>query len=86
LGDPQRKTEIQDALSEVLGVNCRLRLVLASQFTPRNATPSTPVVNPAPAASGADQASGPPAADEEVPEMISRWAAERGAEVSIVQE
>jgi DNA polymerase-3 subunit gamma/tau len=67
LGDAQRRAEIRDALSEVLGTNCRLRLMLASEYVPR------PQANPTPAA-----------ADEQVPEEISRWAAEHGGQAKIV--
>jgi DNA polymerase-3 subunit gamma/tau len=35
LGDPRRRDEIQDALAEVLGVNCRVKLVMESEHTPR---------------------------------------------------
>ena len=34
LGDPQRKVEIQDALSEVVGGSCHVKLVLASEYVP----------------------------------------------------
>ena len=79
LGDPQRKAEIQDALTEVLHAGCRLKLVLASEYVPRQQT------NPAPppaqsGSTGADAETG----DEQVPEAISRWAEERGGEVKFV--
>jgi hypothetical protein len=35
LGDPRRRAEIQDSLAEVLGVNCRVKLVMESEHTPR---------------------------------------------------
>ena len=35
LGDPQRKMEIQEALSEVLQTRCRLKLVLAAEYLPQ---------------------------------------------------
>ena len=42
LGDPQRKMEIQEALGEVLGIKCRLKLVLASEHQPsRPANPQS---------------------------------------------
>jgi DNA polymerase-3 subunit gamma/tau len=69
LGDPQRKMEIQDALSEVLHIGCRLRLVLAREYIPRHATPSTAA----------------PALDDKDLDQISRWAEERGGQASIVQ-
>ncbi|MGD2206010.1 MAG: DNA polymerase III subunit gamma/tau [Anaerolineae bacterium] len=73
LGDPQRKMEIQDALTKVLDTKCRLELVLASEYTPRQQTPApekTPVAV---------------AADDGVPDPISRWAEEHGGEASIIQ-
>jgi hypothetical protein len=69
LGDPQRKMEIQDALSEVLHTGCRLRLVLAQEYSPQPSTPSTAA----------------PALDDEDLDQISRWAEERGGQASIVQ-
>ena len=79
LGDPQRKAEIQDALSEVLHAGCRLKLVLASEYVPRLQTnPDPPPAQSEPV--GPDAETG----DEEVPEAISRWAAERGGEVKFV--
>ncbi len=75
LGDPQRKTEIQEALSEVLGATCRLKLVLASEYTPRRAAkPAMPSNRPS-----------PPALGEQEIDEISRWAEERGGETRIVQ-
>jgi DNA polymerase-3 subunit gamma/tau len=115
LGDPQRRTEIQDALTEVLHARCRLRLVLASEYTPRRpANPAPPGPTPAgstPAGPGSVAASAPEAIppssapvetgsveaspeengpdtgaeeDQEVPEAISRWAAERGGQARFV--
>jgi DNA polymerase-3 subunit gamma/tau len=79
LGDPQRRTEIQDALTEVLHADCRLKLVLASEYVPRQQTnPAPPPAQSEPA--GEDAETG----DEQVPEAISRWAAERGGEVKFV--
>ncbi len=79
LGDPQRRSEIQDALAEVLHVDCRLKLVLASEYVPRQQTnPAPPLAQSEPA--GEDAAT----LDEQVPEAISRWAAEHGGEVKFV--
>ena len=36
LGDPRRRVEIQDALTEVLGVRCRIKLVMESEHKPRS--------------------------------------------------
>jgi DNA polymerase-3 subunit gamma/tau len=41
LGDAQRKREIQDALGEVLRTQCRLKLVLATEYAPRQQQAST---------------------------------------------
>jgi DNA polymerase-3 subunit gamma/tau len=94
LGDPQRRTEIQDALVEVLHARCRLRLVLASEYAPRrprNAMPPPPVpsepelAEPSAADIGSKKADPDDEAEEdEVPEVISRWAAERGGQARIV--
>lgn len=79
LRDPQRTMEIQDALSEVLGLPCSLKLVLASEYVPQQRAPSRPVE------SGPDQtAAAPPLGDQALDE-ISRWAAERGGEATIIQ-
>jgi len=71
LGDPQRKTEIQDALSEVLQTKCRLKLVLFKEYTSRQQAQ--------PPASSAT------ALDDKALDKISRWAAERGGQATIVQ-
>jgi hypothetical protein len=79
LGDPQRKAEIQDALTEVLHARCRLTLVLASEYVPREQTnPAPPAAQSGP--SGADAETG----EEQVPEEISRWAEEHGGEAKFV--
>jgi DNA polymerase-3 subunit gamma/tau len=65
LGDLKRQVEIQEALSEVLGVDCRLKLVMASDFMPRQQTnPSSPVsaapaTTATPAVSPVEDASSP---------------------------
>jgi hypothetical protein len=79
LGDPQRKTEIQDALAEVLRTNCRLRLVLAAEYTPRLTSeptaarrePSKPAPDTQPL-------------DEQALGKLTRWAEERGGQAKIV--
>jgi DNA polymerase-3 subunit gamma/tau len=80
LGDPQRRTEIRDALSEVLGINCRLKLVMASEYVPKQQ--ANPAANPA-----SDSVAQPSelAAGDEIPDEISRWAEARGGEVRIIQ-
>jgi hypothetical protein len=98
LGDPQRRAEIQEALSEALGVDCRLKLVLASEFTPRKqAYPAAPAPAPSatsvalpvePAGSAGTESTGPgaQAGNEELPEAVSRWAEPLGGQVKIVPE
>jgi DNA polymerase-3 subunit gamma/tau len=80
LGDPQRKKEIQDALAEVFQVNCRLRLVLASEYKPRPQAAPTALRETA-----AGIQNSQPAQGDEVPEPISRWAEAHGAQVKIVE-
>lgn len=87
LGDPQRKAEIQDALVEVLHVNCHLRLVLASEYTPRQAPPADvdPAAEPSPPVqtpSGQKPASGAPGG---VPDPISQWAKKHGGKAKFVE-
>ena len=77
LNDPQRKEEIQAALAEVLQLNCRIRFVLASEYTPHQ--PAKPVL---PASSTAGAAN--PAPDGQVPDEITRWATERGGQAKVV--
>ncbi len=87
LVDPGRKGEIQDALSEVLEAKCRVKLVLASEYVP----PRTPNRAAAPVAAlqetesdSAEQAEGEELAAEEVAQELTRWAEERGGQVTIV--
>jgi DNA polymerase-3 subunit gamma/tau len=75
LGDPERKMEIQEALSEVLGIQCRFKLVLASEYTPSQ---------PGKAAETTPPPSGPEPS-ERIPDEISRWAQERGGTIKLVQ-
>jgi DNA polymerase-3 subunit gamma/tau len=89
LGDPQRRTEIQDALIEALHTRCRLRLVLASEYTPRRPqNPSSPPPVPSePDPPEEDPGEISPDAEREegqVPEAISRWAEERGGQARFV--
>jgi hypothetical protein len=69
LDNPQRKQEVQEALDSVLGARCRLRLVLATDYTPM----------PQPAAPAA------PSLDDQAIDEISRWAAERGGQMTILR-
>lgn len=75
LGDPQRRMEIQEALSEVLRTRCRLRLVLASEYTPSSDLSST--------YSEEQGANGGTLNDQTLGE-IARWAQQRGGEATIL--
>ena len=75
LGDLQRRQEIQEALSEVLHTRCRLKLVLAAEYAPKQQA-QPPASTPA----AAEPALGEQALDE-----INRWAKERGGQATIVQ-
>jgi DNA polymerase-3 subunit gamma/tau len=79
LDAPQRKEEIRDALAEVLHVACRLRLVLASEYTPRPEAPR--------AASTSTPAQTPPtsAASSKVPDPISQWAEKHGGQAKFIR-
>jgi DNA polymerase-3 subunit gamma/tau len=88
LVDPQRKAEIQDALDEVLKSNCRIKLLLASEYVPSQAT--NPVAVPAAAPSRQAQAN--PAREvkatqmdvEEVAQELTPWVEEQGGQITIV--
>jgi DNA polymerase-3 subunit gamma/tau len=83
LVDPQRRAEIQDALTEVLQARCRVKLVLAAEYKPRR-QPS-PQPRPAPPESPPSEAApDAQAAEDDLPEAISRWAAQHGGEAKIV--
>jgi DNA polymerase-3 subunit gamma/tau len=87
LGDPQRRAEIQDALAEVLHANCRLQLVMASEYAPRqqasegapDAEPASPAQTPP-----AEQPSGQKQAGA-VPAPISQWAKKHGGKARFVE-
>jgi DNA polymerase-3 subunit gamma/tau len=86
LADPHRRVEIQDALNEVVGISCRLSLVLASEYTPRQ--PAAPAAAPPAQATpepGAAADPGPAGEQGQVPDPISRWAEEHGGTARIVE-
>jgi hypothetical protein len=80
LADPQRKVEIQDALSQVLGSNCYVKLVLATEHMPRQ----EPSSQPAPSSPEQDPAA--PVMDAKDLDQITRWAKEHGGEAKIIEE
>jgi DNA polymerase-3 subunit gamma/tau len=88
LDHPERKVNVQDAFSQVLGQRCRVRFVLASEYVPRQrpaADPPAAATPDSPASAAAGEAETPhQAGDEGVPGPIEKWAAERGAQASII--
>jgi DNA polymerase-3 subunit gamma/tau len=84
LNDSQRRTEIEEALSEVFGTTQRARFVMASEYTPRSRPSTVPAADRTAPAPAMDETPASPATEGEVPEPISRWAAERGAQVKLV--
>jgi len=119
LENPQRKVEVQEAVSSVLGVRSRIRLVLEAEYAPRT---SRPALQPQPQAATPSEASPGASAEwtersesrpkgvperersgrsvseagnlpdqpagtgeDQVPDEISRWAAERGGQATIVK-
>jgi len=75
LKDQNRRLEVEEALHRILNCRYRLKLVLASEYTPRQ---------PAPPAHSEPAPSGPPL-DDQALDQISRWAAERGGRARIVE-
>ena len=83
LEDPQRKVEVMEAVSSVLGVHSGIRLVLATEYAsraPRPAPQSQPQT-PSPGLPGQAARTG----DDQALDEISRWAAERGGQATIVK-
>ncbi len=78
LGDAQRTTEIQEALDEVLQATCRLKLVLASEYT------SQAHPDPAPSGTALGQTAGSQPLGAQELDAISRWAEKRGGQTRIV--
>jgi DNA polymerase-3 subunit gamma/tau len=88
LGDPARKMEIQEALGELLGLKCRLKLVLASEHRPSrpaNPTPEVPQADGPEAAPSGVVESGTEAAEPELDDQdlhrLRRWAEGVGGQV-----
>jgi hypothetical protein len=91
LRDPQRKEEIQEALSEVLRTKCRVKFVLASQYQPQQRPSRTARVS---AAADTRAAAGPQAEadggdgelDKQAIDKIDQWAKERGGHTKLMGE
>jgi len=75
LGDPRRRAEIQDALTEVLGARCRVKLVMESEYKPRpraanparTAASRSDPLGPGPLPAGRHEAAAQDMASEELP-------------------
>ena len=80
LENPQRKVELQEAVGSILGVPSRIRLVLAADYAPRPAPQQQPQAETPGLAGQADGAD-----DDHALNEISRWAAERGGQTTIVK-
>ncbi len=76
LRDPQRKMEIQEAIDEVLGTTCGVKLVLASEYAPDQPASSAPPT-PEP-----DEV---PTLDKDDLDQISRWADEHGGATTVIE-
>jgi DNA polymerase-3 subunit gamma/tau len=84
LVEPKRKGEIQDALSEVLNTECRVKLVQDSDYVPTvQVNPTPPPVAPS-QPNSAQEAPDTQLDEEQVTEEVTRWAEERGGQVKIV--
>jgi len=84
LVEPQRKAEIQDALSEVLHTKCRVKMVKDSDYVPAAHVNPTPLPSGPSQSSRAQEAPEDPIDEEEVTQEVTRWAEERGGQVKIV--
>jgi DNA polymerase-3 subunit gamma/tau len=99
LGDPKRTVEIQDALSEVFGIECRLKLVKEAEHTPSvqqspsaSRSPAPKQDSPeqraperrAPERRGAEQTEAEPPLDDQALSKISEWAKKRGGQTRMI--
>ena len=82
LENPQRKVEIQEAVSSVLGARGRIRLALAAEYTPRAPRPAPQSQPQATTPGRTDQTAR--TGDDQALDEITRWAAERGGQTTIV--
>jgi hypothetical protein len=78
LVDPQRKEEIQESLSDILHARCRIKFVLASQYTPRQQAPEAALD------AGRQQTPAGQAPASGVPDPISRWAEKHGGQARFI--
>ncbi len=84
LVDPQRKDEIQDAMAEVLKVNCRIKLVKDSEYVPDPAANPAPLPSMPAQSNPAEQAGDAQPDEQTVTEHVARWAEDHGGQVKIV--
>ncbi len=84
LVDPKRKDEIQDALAEVLKVNCRIKLVKDSEYAPDPASSSAPLPSMPAQPDPAEQAEDAQSDEQVVAEKVARWAEKRGGQVKVI--
>jgi DNA polymerase III subunit gamma/tau len=81
LGDPQRRMEIQEALSEVLGGRCRIKLVLAAEYEPqKTAAPQAATASPAKPSAGGSEL------DDQEMARLAQWAQTVGGQVKEEEE
>ncbi len=95
LENPQRKVELQEAVSSTLGIHSRIRLVLAAEYIPQAPRPApqpqpqaaTPDLADETAGAGerSDSQSASGADDDQALDEISRWAATVGGQATIVK-
>jgi hypothetical protein len=87
--------EIQNALAEVFGVKCRLKLVKESEHNP--SAQQSPSVSPSPAPElgvpeqgaqerrASEQTAPEPPLDNQALDKISKWAEQRGGQARMIQ-
>jgi DNA polymerase-3 subunit gamma/tau len=92
LRDSQRKAEIEQVMDEVLGVRCRVRLIVASEYAREAGGPSSQGAVTAPdGQSEAIEEKGTVKAGEghqpegDVPDPLARWARQRGGKARMVE-
>jgi hypothetical protein len=91
LRDSQRLMEIQDAIGEVFHARCRVKFVLASEYTPKKGhrpaktadTEPHIVEEPGPEREEKPQARGPVLCDDDL-DQIKNWAEKHGGETTVI--